>query len=253
MQSFRAYRAFGKQAKAQYDRDRERAEALERGNAENDLAATHRGTSIDTDLTPDSRDSEKAELPAHSSGDTDQEDGDVREAHRTETAQTVQSIGTRMGHVLTGIEVRQLSKQLTRTRTRARAKKNGEAPPMNEDGEETETVFVVGYESANDPMNPHNWSYASRISATLLIASIGFVVGFASSVDSAALKQASEEFGVSEVTEALATGLFLMGFGTGALFAGPISETVGRNPVYIVTLFVYMIWLSKFSFDPDLR
>jgi MFS family permease len=60
------------------------------------------------------------------------------------------------------------------------------------------------------------------------------------------MKQASAEFGVGEVTEALATGLFLIGFGFGALFAGPISETVGRNPVYLVTLFIYMIWISAF-------
>ena len=41
--------------------------------------------------------------------------------------------------------------------------------------------------------------------ATVLIAAIGFAVGFASSIDSAALKQASAEFGVSNVTESLAT------------------------------------------------
>ena len=47
------------------------------------------------------------------------------------------------------------------------------------------------------------------------IASIGWIVGFASSVDSAALMQASEDFGVSQVTESLATGIFLIGFGVG--------------------------------------
>ena len=47
--------------------------------------------------------------------------------------------------------------------------------------------------------------------------------------------QATADFGVSEVTESLATGIFLIGFGVGALFAGPISETIGRNPVYIAT------------------
>lgn len=38
------------------------------------------------------------------------------------------------------------------------------------------------------------------------IAGIGWVVGFASSVDSAAIIQGTKEFGVSEVTESLATG-----------------------------------------------
>lgn len=99
-----------------------------------------------------------------------------------------------------------------------------------------ESVFIVGYESHDDSMNPHNWSKSSRIFATILIALIAFMVGWASSIDSAALKQAAEEFGVSEVAESLATGLYLVGFGVGAFFAGPFSETVGRNPVYIVTM-----------------
>jgi MFS family permease len=72
------------------------------------------------------------------------------------------------------------------------------------------------------------------------------------SIDSAALPQAAEEFGVSEVTESLATGLFLVGFGFGGLFAGPISETVGRNPVYIVTLLVYMIWIMAAGLAPNI-
>ena len=84
------------------------------------------------------------------------------------------------------------------------------------------------------------------------IAGIGWIVGFASSVDSAALTQASADFGVSEVTESLATGLFLIGFGAGALFAGPISETIGRNPVYIITLSLYMIFIMASSLAPNI-
>ncbi|KAH6711550.1 hypothetical protein BKA61DRAFT_92823 [Leptodontidium sp. MPI-SDFR-AT-0119] len=79
-------------------------------------------------------------------------------------------------------------------------------------------------------MNPHNWSLTTRVGATILIASIGLIVGFASSVDSAAITQAVEEFGASEGAESLATGLLLVGFVAGALFAGPFSDrrTVSR-------------------------
>lgn len=50
---------------------------------------------------------------------------------------------------------------------------------------------------------------------------------------------ASREFGVSEVAESLATGLFLVGFGVGALVAGPIH----RNIVIIYDLH-HGIWLG---------
>ena len=45
-------------------------------------------------------------------------------------------------------------------------------------------------------------------------------------------------------------GLFLVGFGCGAVFAGPVSETVGRNPVYIGTLALYMLFVLAAALAP---
>jgi hypothetical protein len=111
-----------------------------------------------------------------------------------------------MGHTLTGIEVRQLSTSLIQTRTY----RSGN--PSSKEKDERETVFVISYESAADPLNPHRWSLWTRIRVTVLITCIEFAVGFASSIDLAALKQASAEFGVSEVVASLATSIFLVGF-----------------------------------------
>lgn len=54
------------------------------------------------------------------------------------------------------------------------------------------------------------------------------------------------------MVESMATGLFLVGFGCGALFAGPISETVGRNPVYIATMFIYMCFILGSALSPNI-
>lgn len=267
MQSILQYRKFGRNVRDQYERDRKRAEALGRGNAEDEEASVgelsgHRPSSVDTgirerdvptDQSPDSRDPEKAEQSSLR-GEIEQDAAGL-DSHSLDMIATVptnrtnRSFGTRMGHALTGIEVRQLSKELTHTRSRGA---RNVSTRSRDQKDERETVFVVGYESEKDSMNPHNWPYAPRIAATIMIAAIGFIVGFASSIDSAALTQAAEEFGVGEVTESLATGLFLVGFGFGALLAGPISETVGRNPVYIVTLFIYMIWIMASALAPNI-
>lgn len=252
MQSYLAYRRFGRHVQAQYDRDKHRAEAMGRGNAETFPSSSHspshsqettphhalsiKESSSQTEIdsgSPDSRDLEEGDQPPSSdrneTSDAEQEgeeNGNENTISRNSTLQqshTNQSFGTRMGHAMTGVEVRALSQELTKRRSRASS--------TGEKSEANETVFVVGYESPSDTMNPHNWSFTTRLLATALVAAIGFIVGFASSVDSAAAAQAAAEFGLSEVTESLATGLFLIGFGFGALFAGPISETVGRNPV----------------------
>jgi MFS family permease len=160
-------------------------------------------------------------------GHTPQDGGHLS---RATTHATHRSQGTVLGATLTGINVRDRT--------------------TNEGG--TGKVFVVGYEGPDDKMDPHNWSYTTRISATLLIASIGFVVGLASAIDASALRPAAEEFGVSKVVESLATGTYLIGFGAGALFAGPFSETLGRNPVYIATLSIYMIFIMASGLAPNI-
>ncbi len=50
---------------------------------------------------------------------------------------------------------------------------------------------------------------------------------FASSVDAAGFIRAVGDFGVIDVTESLASELFLMRLQVGALFAGHIPETIG--------------------------
>ena len=147
-------------------------------------------------------------------------------------ASTRSTIGASLGRMLTGVDVR----------TRK----------TNEGGPEQGKVFVVGYQRPDDPLNPHNWSITKRTSTTFLVALIGLIVGVASSIDSAAVQQARQEFGVSEVTESLATALYLVGFGFGAFTAAPVSETIGRNPVYLVTMVLFMIWVMASALAPNI-
>jgi MFS family permease len=51
----------------------------------------------------------------------------------------------------------------------------------------------------------------------------------------------SGELGVSKTAENLSTAMYLFGIGAGALVAGPVSETTGRNPVYLVSTFGYLL------------
>ena len=73
----------------------------------------------------------------------------------------------------------------------------------------------------------------------------------ASSIDAPVIPQAAKEFHVSEESESLATVLFLVGFGAGAPFAGPLSETFGRNPIYLATLLVFCCWILGSALSPN--
>jgi MFS family permease len=259
MQSILQYRRFKGNVADQYERDKEKARAFNRhGHGETNgtepsspaLSSTSSAATATVIPTSDPlphRDLEKADgvdnngpddheeiprvLSSEGPEDMEREGGRTDMLRQVTTTSTQASRETRMGQALTGI--------VARDRTTREGGGKGK-------------VFVVGYEGESDPLNPHNWSRVTRWCATFTVASIGFIVGFASSIDSAALPQASAEFGVSEVTESLATGLFLIGFGCGALLAGPISETVGRNPVYIVTMTLYMIFIMASGLAPNI-
>lgn len=144
----------------------------------------------------------------HEQAEQKQEDNHQLQQHSTRLSQ-VKSNGTGLVKSMTGVEMRKRT--------------------TNDGGDGN--VYIVNFRDDDDPLNPHNWSKLKRMRITLLVASIAFIVGWASSIDSLAIKQAAAEFGVSEVVEAGATGLFLIGFGIGALISAPLSETVGRNPV----------------------
>ncbi|KAL2013984.1 hypothetical protein VTN00DRAFT_1509 [Thermoascus crustaceus] len=256
MQSFLQYRRFGKLLEAQIERNREKTAELRRQRRQAD-APTADDSSEESTLDGQSMEEKEEQQPdgdyhvspsriasqpleqmpsrqslpeVETAGDLERADFDA--PPDLEAVATQDTMGTTLGISLTGVEVR------------SRTTKEG-GPAMGK-------VFVVSYEGDKDPMNPRNWPFAKRLACTLVISLIGGVVGFASSIDSAALPQGMEAFGVSDVAEFLATGIFLIGFGTGALISGPFSETLGRNPVYIGTLAIYMLFIMGAGLAPNL-
>lgn len=153
----------------------------------------------------------------------------VDRVHTQATQRTQYTARAALGHTLTGIHARD------------RLTHEGKG----------EQVFVVGWEGEADLLNPRNWSISKRVGVTLQIAAIAFAVCAASSIDAAIVPQAAAEFGVSEIAETLATGMFLIGFGCGALVAGPFSETFGRNVVYMGSLIIYSIWIMAAGLAPN--
>lgn len=112
--------------------------------------------------------------------------------------------------------------------------------------------FLVSFEGSDDPFDPHNWPFRSRFLATAHIGTITLVAGMAAAIDASALPQAAKEFHVSDVAETLATGMFLIGFGCSGFFGGPLSETFGRNPIYIGSLVLFGLFTLGSALAPDL-
>lgn len=228
MQSFRQSRHLARAVQAQIDRDRGKATRRTLINNVAQSQNDQQEKEAQTDSAQDARRPSSIETldsqtnsNRRSSSNTANDHEDLADAHRVPTAATQYTARAALGHSLTGIH--------------ARDRRTNEGKGSQ--------VFVVGWEGPNDPFNPRNWPIARRVSCTLQISLIAAAVGAASGIDATVLPQAAHSLGVSEVSESLATGLYLVGMGMGSLVAGPFSETFGRNAVYIGSLAVFMIWI----------
>lgn len=123
--------------------------------------------------------------------------------------------------------------------------RSSDSTGLEQDGEllVEENIIVVRKNGDYDPMNPHNWSLVSRTKNITILCILVFVQGWAGAAESMGNEAASRSFGVSQVAMNLATAMYLFGVGTGSLFAGPLSETFGRNPVYLIATFCYLCFV----------
>lgn len=123
---------------------------------------------------------------------------------------------------------------------------NEESPSKERDGK-----IKVESEGPQDQADPRNWPNSKRARTFIILFILVFTQGWVSTCDSNNVKSAAREFHVSETSETLATALFLVGLATGSLISGPLSEQVGRSPIYIVSSFFFLCFTLGAALAPN--
>lgn len=111
-------------------------------------------------------------------------------------------------------------------------------PEKTQDG-----AILVDWYYTDDPENPQNWSNTRRAFILVVICLYTFVVYSSSAIYTSSEKGVMTQFGVGQTEASLGLALFVLGYGTGPLLFSPLSEVprIGRNPVYIITIFLFVI------------
>ncbi|KAI0739594.1 MFS general substrate transporter [Daedaleopsis nitida] len=91
----------------------------------------------------------------------------------------------------------------------------------------------------DDPDNPKAWSRLYRWYITMLSAILLLNATFASSSPSGVLPGLIQQFKFSEEVGTLTISIFVLGYCVGPLLWGPLSEYIGRKPVFLVTFLFY--------------
>jgi MFS transporter, DHA1 family, multidrug resistance protein len=104
-------------------------------------------------------------------------------------------------------------------------------------------AILVDWYYSDDPENPQNWTNLHRGLITALICVYTFVVYTSSAIYVTSTEGVAENFHVTLTEASLGLSLFVLGYGIGPLLFSPLSEipSIGRNPIYIVTMFLFVI------------
>ncbi|KAH7120686.1 major facilitator superfamily domain-containing protein [Dactylonectria macrodidyma] len=104
-------------------------------------------------------------------------------------------------------------------------------------------VILVDWYTTDDAANPHNWSNRRRFILAAIICAYTFVVYMSSAIYTTSQQQIQEKFGVSAIKASLGLSIYVLGYGVGPLLFSPLSEIphIGRSPVYIITMFLFVI------------
>ncbi|KAL9134445.1 MAG: hypothetical protein Q9175_004370 [Cornicularia normoerica] len=97
------------------------------------------------------------------------------------------------------------------------------------------TVTAQDWTGPDDPENPLNWPLWQRIYHTTVPGLFGFAVTLGSSVYTPGYPDVEERFNVSSTVALLPLSLYVLGLAFGPVLAAPISETLGRRVVYLVS------------------
>lgn len=119
-----------------------------------------------------------------------------------------------------------------------------EFPAPNEkplDGTDEDEIEFVTF-LINDPENPQNWSRAYKWTVTLIASFLVLAVAYGSAAPTGGLSLIEDRFGVSLEVANLTVAIMVIGFAVGPLIWSPLSEQIGRRPVYIISMTLYVIF-----------
>lgn len=108
---------------------------------------------------------------------------------------------------------------------------------------DSKTHILVEPVDDYDPINPKNWSVEKKTRTTTILWFLILSQAWAGSGDALANTRARQFFEVSANVMDAGISMYLFGIGVGSLFAGPLSNSTGRNPTYMAMSFLYLCFV----------
>ncbi|KAI2678056.1 hypothetical protein DTO012A7_3376 [Penicillium roqueforti] len=154
--------------------------------------------------------------------------------------------------------VPQTTLEQIRTHVSTTSTQHGGAPPNDNDadvdvekgGKGGPAEFVTF--TINDPEHPYNWNRIYRWYITMVASMLVVCVAFGSSIVTGGLGLIEDKYHVSLEVAILTCSIMVCGFAVGPLLWSPLSEIIGRQPVYIISMLLYTIFNIPCALSPNI-
>lgn len=105
----------------------------------------------------------------------------------------------------------------------------------------------------DDPENPRLWPLWYRGLSVVTISLGATVVSLFSTVYTSGIPGLQEEFHISKIVGLLGVFTYLLGMGMGTFVSAPLSEVLGRRPVYLVSMGIFLILVFPSALAPNIE
>ncbi|KAI3154343.1 hypothetical protein CBS147325_1435 [Penicillium roqueforti] len=100
--------------------------------------------------------------------------------------------------------------------------------------------------------DPKRWPKSRKWLYTVIVALMAGVIAFCSSIYTAGTNLITVTYGCSQTVATLGVTTFLLGFASGPLIFAPLSELYGRNPIFRLTLGLFVLFQIGCALAPNI-
>ncbi|SCU92688.1 LAFA_0F12222g1_1 [Lachancea sp. 'fantastica'] len=120
----------------------------------------------------------------------------------------------------------------------------GESSSVKHNSSYDKDPFLVDWEGENDVDNPLNWKRSKKALVVFEMMLLTCTTYMGASIYTPGQEFIQQEFNVGHVVGTLNLSLYVLGYGLGPIVFSPLSEvaSIGRQQIYIITLFFFMIF-----------
>lgn len=103
--------------------------------------------------------------------------------------------------------------------------------------------IIVDWYGPDDQENPQNWSTIKKSWIMIAVAILTTSIYMGSSIFTPGIPDMMVELNTTRVKAVLPLTVFVLGYGLGPMILSPLSEhaPLGRNSIYIITLFIFVL------------